>query len=79
MLIDISSDELGRKLCRMRSIPKFEPYVDPYYPSFLEFLQDPSRSGQYHVSKSAGTRRYLELMTDLLIRRAAKLTNQPDL
>ncbi|KAM6493675.1 hypothetical protein JOM56_010036 [Amanita muscaria] len=78
MLMGISRVDLGRKLRRMRSILKFEPYIDVHYPSFLEFLQDPSRSGQYHVSTGAATRRKLESMTKLLIGHAARLTKQPD-
>ncbi|KIL57814.1 hypothetical protein M378DRAFT_171332 [Amanita muscaria Koide BX008] len=78
MLMGISRVDLGRKLRRMRSILKFEPYIDVHYPSFVEFLQDPSRSGQYHVSTSAGTRRKLESMTKLLIGHAARLIKQPD-
>ena len=70
MLMDVSRDKLGEKLDKIRSILIFKPFIDVHHRSFLDFLQDSSRSGQYHVNRSTGTRRYLELITELLIKHA---------
>ncbi|KAM6502758.1 hypothetical protein JOM56_002735, partial [Amanita muscaria] len=61
-LMNVSEKELHTKLRRMRSLLKFEPRIDVYHRSFLDFLNELSRSGEYHVSKQAGTRRYVELV-----------------
>ncbi|KAM6499610.1 hypothetical protein JOM56_005118 [Amanita muscaria] len=50
MLMNVSVKELHIKLRRMRSLLKFKPFIDVYHKSFLDFLQDSSRSGQYHLS-----------------------------
>ncbi|KAM6499243.1 hypothetical protein JOM56_004751, partial [Amanita muscaria] len=50
-LMNVSEKDLHIRLRRMRSLLKFESFIDVYHKSFLDFLQDPSRSGQYHVSK----------------------------
>ncbi|KIL61774.1 hypothetical protein M378DRAFT_821226 [Amanita muscaria Koide BX008] len=50
ILMNVSEKELHIKLRRMRSLLKFEPFIDVYHKSFLDFLQDSSRSGQYHLS-----------------------------
>ncbi|KAM6499256.1 hypothetical protein JOM56_004764, partial [Amanita muscaria] len=47
-LMNVSEKDLHIRLRRMRSLLKFEPFIDVYHKSFLDFLQDPSRSGQYH-------------------------------
>ncbi|KAM6496162.1 hypothetical protein JOM56_008868 [Amanita muscaria] len=77
-LMDISDKELHRKLRGMRSLLKFAPFIDVYHRSFLDFLQDSSRSGQYHVNKQSATRRYLELITGSVIRYASRVIEQPD-
>ncbi|KIL53959.1 hypothetical protein M378DRAFT_174469 [Amanita muscaria Koide BX008] len=61
----------------MRSLLKFEPFIDVYHKSFLDFLQDPSRSGQYHVSKEGGLKRYLELVVDSVVRHVSMAIEQP--
>ncbi|KIL57205.1 hypothetical protein M378DRAFT_172021 [Amanita muscaria Koide BX008] len=66
--MNVSQKVLHIKLRRMRSLLKFEPFIDVYHKSFLDFLQDPSRSGQYHVSKEGGLKRYLELIVDSAVR-----------
>ncbi|KAM6499583.1 hypothetical protein JOM56_005091 [Amanita muscaria] len=50
MLMNVSEQELHIKLRRMRALLKFEPFIDVYHKSFLDFLQDSSRSGPYHLS-----------------------------
>ncbi|KAM6496438.1 hypothetical protein JOM56_009144, partial [Amanita muscaria] len=47
-LMKISKKELHIKLRRMRSLLSFEPHIDVYHRSFIDFLLDPSRSNQYH-------------------------------
>ncbi|KAM6499597.1 hypothetical protein JOM56_005105 [Amanita muscaria] len=68
MLMSVSEKELHIKLRRMRALLKFKPFIDVYHKSFLDFLQDFSRSGQYHVSEQDGQRRYLELIVDSVVR-----------
>ncbi|KAM6499617.1 hypothetical protein JOM56_005125 [Amanita muscaria] len=48
-LMNVSEKELHIRLRKMRSLLKFEPFIDVYHKSFLDFLQDSSRSGQYHL------------------------------
>ncbi|KIL57939.1 hypothetical protein M378DRAFT_356541 [Amanita muscaria Koide BX008] len=48
-LMNISEKDLHTKLRKMRSLLKFKPFIDVYHKSFLDFLQDSSRSGQYHL------------------------------
>ncbi|KIL55773.1 hypothetical protein M378DRAFT_569210 [Amanita muscaria Koide BX008] len=50
---------------------KFEPYINVHHRSFLDFLQDSSRSRQYYISKRAGTRQYLDLIASSLVRYAS--------
>ncbi|KAM6497634.1 hypothetical protein JOM56_005582 [Amanita muscaria] len=69
MLLNVSERELHRKLRGMHSLLKFEPFINVHHRSFLEFLQDSSRSGQYHIRKQAGTRRYLDLACSICIDR----------
>ena len=78
LLLDISKHELRRKLRGMHSVLKFEPYIDIHHLSFLDFLQGPSRSHQYHIGKQGGAKRYLELITSALVRYASKLMKDPD-
>ncbi|KIL56081.1 hypothetical protein M378DRAFT_173013 [Amanita muscaria Koide BX008] len=77
-LMNVSEKDLHIRLRRMRSLLKFEPFIDVYHKSFLDFLQDSSRSGQYHVSKQAGLRRYLELVVDSVVRHVSMKIEQPD-
>ncbi|KAM6499257.1 hypothetical protein JOM56_004765 [Amanita muscaria] len=49
MLLNVSEKELRIKLRRMRSLLKFEPFIDVYHQSFLDYLQDPYRSGLYNI------------------------------
>ncbi|KAM6491574.1 hypothetical protein JOM56_012966, partial [Amanita muscaria] len=68
MLLNVSEKELHRKLRGMHSLLKFEPYIEVLHRSFLEFLEDSARSGQYHISKQAGTKRYLDFIAGSLVR-----------
>ncbi|KAM6499232.1 hypothetical protein JOM56_004740 [Amanita muscaria] len=77
-LMNVSEKDLHIRLRRMRSLLKFEPFIDVYHKSFLDFLQDPSRSGQYHVSKAGGLKRYLELVVDSVVRHVSMEIEQPD-
>jgi hypothetical protein len=74
LLLDVTKKELQRKLRGMNSVLKFEPGIDVYHRSFLDFIQESSRSSQYYVSERSATRRYLELITDCLVRYASKTT-----
>ncbi|KIL54358.1 hypothetical protein M378DRAFT_174292 [Amanita muscaria Koide BX008] len=67
LLMNVSEEEFHIKLRKLRSVFKFEPDIDVHHRSFLEFLQGPSRSGQYHI-KEVAARRYLELITQSLVR-----------
>ncbi|KIL54020.1 hypothetical protein M378DRAFT_19286 [Amanita muscaria Koide BX008] len=78
MLMNTSEKDLHIRLRRMRSLLKFEPFIDVYHKSFLDFLQDPSRSGQYHVSKEGGLKRYLELIVDSVVRHVSMAIEQPN-
>ncbi|KIL63711.1 hypothetical protein M378DRAFT_164138 [Amanita muscaria Koide BX008] len=71
-LMNVSEQELHIKLRRMRSLLKLEPFIDVYHKSFLDFLQDSSRSGEYHVSKQDGQKRYLELIVNSVVRHVSK-------
>ncbi|KIL65364.1 hypothetical protein M378DRAFT_10767 [Amanita muscaria Koide BX008] len=76
--MNVSEKKLHMKLRRMRSLLKFEPFIDVHHKSFLDFLQDPSRSGQYHVSKQGGQKRYLELIVDCVVRHVSVVIKQPN-
>ncbi|KAM6499592.1 hypothetical protein JOM56_005100 [Amanita muscaria] len=76
-LMDVSKEELHIRLRKMRSLLKFEPFIDVYHKSFLDFLQDSSHSGQYHV-KQNGLKRYLELIVDSVVRHVSMAAKQPD-
>ncbi|KAM6501591.1 hypothetical protein JOM56_001568 [Amanita muscaria] len=78
MLLDLDEKQLHRKLRGMHSLLKFEPFIDVHHKSFLDFLDDSSRSGEYHVSKHFANRRYMQLITDELVKAASRATNQPD-
>ncbi|KAM6499341.1 hypothetical protein JOM56_004849 [Amanita muscaria] len=67
MLMNVSEKDLHTKLRKMRSLLKFEPFID-----------DSSRSGQYHVSKQAGLKRYLELVVDSVVQHVSMAIEQPD-
>ncbi|KAM6499339.1 hypothetical protein JOM56_004847 [Amanita muscaria] len=76
ILMNISEKDLHIRLRRMRSLLKFEPFIDVHHKSFLDFLQDPSRSGQYYVSKEGGQKRYLELIVDSVVRHVFEQPNR---
>ncbi|KAM6502752.1 hypothetical protein JOM56_002729 [Amanita muscaria] len=76
--MNVSEKELHTKLRRMRSLLKFEPHIDVHHRSFLDFLNEPSRSGEYHVSKRAGTMRYVELVVDSIVRYVSMVTQNPN-
>ncbi|KAM6490407.1 hypothetical protein JOM56_014171 [Amanita muscaria] len=78
MLMNVSRFELHRKLRGMRSLFKFEPHIDLHHRSFLDFLQDPSRSCQFYISRENAERRYLELIIDSVVQFASKAINQPN-
>ncbi|KAM6492901.1 hypothetical protein JOM56_011035 [Amanita muscaria] len=73
MLLGLEERQLHRKLRGMCSILKFEPFLDVHHKSFLDFLDDSSRSGEYHVSKHFANRRYMQRITGVLIRAAYKV------
>ncbi|KAM6493221.1 hypothetical protein JOM56_011355 [Amanita muscaria] len=77
-LMNVSEKNLHMKLRRMRSLLKFGPFIDVHHKSFLDFLQDPSRSGEYHVSEQGGQKRYLELIVDCVIRHVSMTIRQPN-
>ena len=78
LLMDVSEQELYAKLRRMRSLLKFEPGIDLYHRSFLDFLHNSSRSAHYYIRKQEGIRRYLELFVESLIRYVSAVIEQPD-
>ncbi|KIL62485.1 hypothetical protein M378DRAFT_165694 [Amanita muscaria Koide BX008] len=75
--MNVSEKELHTKLRRMRSLLKFEPHIDVHHRSFLDFLNEPSRSGGYCVSEQGGQRRYLELVVDLIVRHVSIVIQNP--
>ncbi|KAM6499599.1 hypothetical protein JOM56_005107 [Amanita muscaria] len=77
-LMNVSEKGLHIKLRRMRSLLEFEPFIDVYHKSFLDFLQDSSRSGQYHVSKQGGQKQYLKLIVESVVRHVSIAIEQPD-
>ncbi|KAM6502775.1 hypothetical protein JOM56_002752 [Amanita muscaria] len=77
-LMNVSKEELHTKLRRMRSLLKFEPHIDVHHRSFLDFLNEPSRSGGYYVSKQGGKRRYLELAIDSIVRYVSIVIQHPE-
>ncbi|KAM6498705.1 hypothetical protein JOM56_006653 [Amanita muscaria] len=79
MLLGLDEKQLHRKLRGMRSLLKSKPFINVHHKSFLDFLDDPSRSGEYHVGKHFANRRYMELITDLLVKAASRAMEQPNL
>ncbi|KAM6494515.1 hypothetical protein JOM56_010876 [Amanita muscaria] len=77
-LMNVSENELRRKLRGMHSLFKFEPHIDLHHRSFLDFLQDSSRSRQFYMSRENAERRYLGLITDAVVRFASKTIDQPN-
>ncbi|KAM6491620.1 hypothetical protein JOM56_013012 [Amanita muscaria] len=77
-LMNVSEEELHIKLRKMRSLLKFEPFIDIHHKSFLDFLQDSSRSGRYHISKQSGQKRYLELIVDSVVQHVSMVIKQPN-
>ncbi|KAM6493015.1 hypothetical protein JOM56_011149 [Amanita muscaria] len=63
-LLGLEKGELNKKLCKMHSVLSIVPgeSVGVYHRSFLEFLLDHKRSGEYHIGYSKGLRRILILM-----------------
>ncbi|KIL62942.1 hypothetical protein M378DRAFT_12463 [Amanita muscaria Koide BX008] len=78
MLLGLDKKQLHRKLRGMRSLLKYKPFIDVYHKSFLDFLDDSSRSGEYHVSKHFANRRYMELLTNALVNAASRAMEQPE-
>ncbi|KAM6492922.1 hypothetical protein JOM56_011056 [Amanita muscaria] len=78
MLLGLDKKELDRKLRGMHSLLKSKPSIDVHHKSFLDFLQDSSRSGEYHVSKHFANGRYMELITNVLVKVASKAIEQAD-
>ncbi|KAM6488758.1 hypothetical protein JOM56_014956 [Amanita muscaria] len=77
LLMNITETEFRFTLRRMSSVLRFEPYIDVHHQSFIEFLQDPSRSGQYHIKEEVAARRYLELITESLVRYGSRVMESP--
>ncbi|KAM6491020.1 hypothetical protein JOM56_013259, partial [Amanita muscaria] len=48
MLLGLDEKELRRKLRGTHSILNFKPFIHVHHKSFLDFLDDSSRSGEYH-------------------------------
>jgi hypothetical protein len=78
LLLNVDKDELHRKLRGLHSLLTFKPHINVHHLSFLDFLADPARSHQYHISERGGARRYLELITDAIIRYASRWSKQPN-
>ncbi|KIL57462.1 hypothetical protein M378DRAFT_87840, partial [Amanita muscaria Koide BX008] len=78
VLLGLDEKDMHRKLRGMRSLLKSRPFINVHHRSFLDFLHDSSRSGEYHVSKHFANRRYMELITDVLVKSASKAMEQPD-
>ncbi|KAM6493653.1 hypothetical protein JOM56_010014, partial [Amanita muscaria] len=78
ILLNVSEEEMGRKLRGMQSLLAFDGgYIDIHHRSFLDFLQDVSRSGQYHINERVSSRGYLELMTAAIVRYVSGVIDQP--
>ncbi|KAM6491980.1 hypothetical protein JOM56_012618 [Amanita muscaria] len=77
-LLGLDEKQLYRKLRGMHSLLKFEPFIDVHHKSFLDFLDDPSCSGEYHFSKHFANRRYMQLITDELVKAASRAIDQAD-
>ncbi|KAM6493663.1 hypothetical protein JOM56_010024 [Amanita muscaria] len=78
MLLSVSEEEMGRKLRGMQSLLAFEEgHIDIHHRSFLDFLQDASRSGQYNINEQASSRRLSELITDTIVRYVSDVIDQP--
>ncbi|KIL54588.1 hypothetical protein M378DRAFT_174158 [Amanita muscaria Koide BX008] len=78
MVLGINEKELRRKLRGMHSLLKFEPFMNVHHKSFLDFIDDPLRSGEYHLSKHFANRRYMQLITDELVKAASNAIEQTD-
>ncbi|KAM6492879.1 hypothetical protein JOM56_011013 [Amanita muscaria] len=78
VLLGLDKKELHRKLRGMHSVLKSKPFIDVHHKSFLDFLKDSSRSGEFHVSKGFANSRYMEMITDVLVKAASKVMEQPD-
>ena len=64
----------------MHSLLKIElgSDIDVHHRSFVDFLLDPLRSGQYHTSEHSGKRRFLELIVAAVVGYASKVIKEPD-
>ena len=78
MLLGLDEKELRRKLRGMHSLLKFQPFITVYHKSFLDFLLDPSRSGEHHISKQFANKRYMQLITDEVVKAASNAIEQTD-
>lgn len=79
ILMDVPEEELRLKLRNMASLLDFTPRdIGLHQRSFLEFLQDPSRSGQYNISTKSAARQYLLLVIDSLVRSSSLVNEQHD-
>ncbi|KIL65410.1 hypothetical protein M378DRAFT_76982, partial [Amanita muscaria Koide BX008] len=78
VLMHVSEKELHAKLSRTRSLLRLEDKIDVHHRSFIDFLHDSSRSGQYYIHKPSGARRYLELFIDPFVRYVSTVIEQPD-
>ncbi|KIL68688.1 hypothetical protein M378DRAFT_70677, partial [Amanita muscaria Koide BX008] len=76
-LMNVSEKELHTKLRRTRSLLKFEPRIDVHHRSFLDFLNESSRSVDYYVNKQTGRRRYTELVVDSIVRHVSRAIENP--
>ncbi|KIL60550.1 hypothetical protein M378DRAFT_14103, partial [Amanita muscaria Koide BX008] len=63
-LLGLESGQLTKKLGKMHSVLRIVPgeSVQVHHRSFLEFLQNRERSGEYYISYSSALRRILILM-----------------
>ncbi|KIL60353.1 hypothetical protein M378DRAFT_83929 [Amanita muscaria Koide BX008] len=77
ILMNIPAKELCRKLRGIRSLLQLDPSIRSHQ-SFWDFLEDSSRSGQYHISKPTAEKRYFALLTVSIIRRVPIVLEQPD-
>lgn len=79
ILMGMSEQDLHKKLRRMRSLLNFTlDDIGLHHRSFIEFLRDPSRSGQYNISTEAAVKQQLLFTIASVVRAAEQAIDQPN-
>ncbi|KAM6499039.1 hypothetical protein JOM56_004547 [Amanita muscaria] len=77
--MDMPEQEFHRRLHKMKSLLKFTPDdIYLHHRSFLEFLHDPTRSGQYNMSTQGAVKQRVVSVISSVVRAAEQAIDQPN-